>query len=151
MEDTKDDFSNRLEQLIKLLRFKSVNAFASSIGVGSSVVQNFLGKKEKGKKGKPNLDTIEKIITSHPRVNLDWLVRGIGEPLRPLGTSSMGASTTISTTSGHVIGTMHGGNVTYSTVEDCMKDLETCRGRVKELEATVTDKQMIIDLLQKSK
>ncbi|QIX59695.1 hypothetical protein HER32_00195 [Hymenobacter sp. BT18] len=145
MGSSNDDFAQRLEILIKELRVKSINAFASSIGVGASVVQNFLGKNATGKKSKPTLDTLEKIIARYPRVNGDWLLTGNGEALKPLTLTSSVQTGNI----GNVINTVNEGTVSYGISAESLADLEQCRGRVRELESMIADKQMIIDLLQK--
>lgn len=146
MTSVETGFAERLELLINTLNVKSVNAFALSIGVAASVIQNFLGKKASGKKSKPSLETIEKIKARYPRVNLEWLLTGDGEILKPYPGQEQNVTMTANT--GNVIGTMHGGTVTYTSIEQCLKDLEACRGRVRELEGMIGDKQLIIDLLK---
>jgi hypothetical protein len=75
--------SYRLRLLQKLLKIKSVSAFASEIGVDASVLNNIMSPY--GRKGKPSFDTLEKIAATYSRVNIEWLVTGRGEPLRPFG------------------------------------------------------------------
>ena len=73
--------SYRLRLLQQLLKIKSVSAFAAEIGVDASVLNNIMSPY--GRKGKPSFDTLEKIATTYKRVNIEWLVTGRGEPLRP--------------------------------------------------------------------
>jgi transcriptional regulator with XRE-family HTH domain len=69
--------AERLQQIMQLLDIKSVSHFATAIGVSSTVLANMLG----GRKSKPSFETLEKIKAAYPRVNLEWLVTGSGQPL----------------------------------------------------------------------
>lgn len=75
--------SYRLKVIQDLLKIRSVAAFANEIGVDTSVLNNIMSPY--GRKGKPSFDTLQKIACKFPRVNIDWLVTGKGEPLRPFG------------------------------------------------------------------
>ena len=73
--------SGRLKIIQQLLKIRSVAAFATEIGVDTSVLNNIISPH--GRQGKPSFDTLQKIAAKYPRVNIDWLVTGKGEPLRP--------------------------------------------------------------------
>ncbi|MBK0403869.1 helix-turn-helix transcriptional regulator [Adhaeribacter sp. BT258] len=76
--------SHRLRVIQELLKIRSVAAFANEIGVDTSVLNNIMSPY--GRMGKPSFDTLQKIAAKYPRVNMDWLITGKGEPLRPFGT-----------------------------------------------------------------
>ena len=75
--------SHRLRVIQELLKIRSVAAFANEIGVDTSVLNNIMSPY--GRMGKPSFDTLQKIAAKYPRVNMDWLITGKGEPLRPFG------------------------------------------------------------------
>jgi len=72
MEDT--TINSRLVQLIDSLNLNN-NSFAIAMNTHGSVIGNITG----GRKGKPSFDLLEKIAKAFPAVNMDWLVRGVGE------------------------------------------------------------------------
>jgi hypothetical protein len=82
---TECSVSYRLKVIQEKLKIRSVAAFANEIGVDTSVLNNIMSPY--GRKGKPSFDTLQKIAARFPRVNMDWLVTGKGEPLRPFGTT----------------------------------------------------------------
>jgi transcriptional regulator with XRE-family HTH domain len=146
------DIHTRLRHLIKVLNH-SPTSFSKKLGVNHSQITNVIS----GRLNKPSVDTLEKIYSVFPRVNIDWLVAGRGEALRPLGAASAsniaqdGGVIQYGNT-GTVLGNVTAGtSLSFNSIEDCQRELEGCRAAVLTLQGMVNDKQMIIDLLQKSK
>jgi transcriptional regulator with XRE-family HTH domain len=64
------------ERLIKIISSEGLNAaaFADSIGVQRSSISHIISGRNK-----PSLDFLQKIISSYPKYNAEWLLVGLGE------------------------------------------------------------------------
>ena len=72
------EINERIDYLIKLLGFNRAS-FAKKIGVKPTVIYNIVD--EKGRRSKPSFDLIYKIANSFSFLNLEWLIKGEGNPL----------------------------------------------------------------------
>jgi hypothetical protein len=79
--------AQRFREIQQLLKVKSVAAFANEIGLDASVLNNIMSPM--GRQGNPSFETLQKIALKFPRVNMEWLVTGRGEPLRPFGAEQL--------------------------------------------------------------
>src|SRR6478735_8075555 len=79
--------AQRFREIQQLLKVKSVAAFANEIGLDASVLNNIMSPM--GRQGNPSFETLQKIALKYPRVNMEWLVTGRGEPLRPFGAEQL--------------------------------------------------------------
>jgi transcriptional regulator with XRE-family HTH domain len=64
------------DRLIKMMAAEGLNssAFADSIGVQRSSISHILSGRNK-----PSIDFLEKILSSYPKYNAEWLIMGTGE------------------------------------------------------------------------
>ena len=145
MEASDEHFGDRLVALMDELKIKP-GVFAIRLGMKPQTLSSFTG----ARRSEPTLKTLRKIGLAFPRVNMDWLVYGRGEALRPLGDSN---TNYMVGNTGNTVGVNNGGSLSQNinSPEDLRALLAACQARNKELEAVVADKQMIIELLQKSK
>lgn len=70
------NINQRLEEVIKTLFQGNKRAFARTIGVAPTVIENVVGARQ----GKPSFDVLEKIC-SNANISADWLLTGRGEML----------------------------------------------------------------------
>jgi transcriptional regulator with XRE-family HTH domain len=108
------DFHLRMRFLLQALNH-SANSFARLVGVNPSQIVNAVG----GRYSKPSADTLEKISSKVPRIDMNWLLSGQGEPLRSTVIQQSGNT-------GQTIGQVTGGTVNY-TVDECREQLNKCR------------------------
>lgn len=71
------EINERFEQIVKECFNGNKRAFAQTVGVSPTVIENVVGTR----KGKPSYDVIEKIC-ANANISADWLVLGRGEMLR---------------------------------------------------------------------
>ncbi len=69
--------NERFDQIIGTLFKGNKSAFANTIGVTPSVVDNIVGKRQ----GKPSFDVVEK-VSALAEINIDWLITGKGDMLK---------------------------------------------------------------------
>lgn len=145
--------SNRLQELIRLLGSKSVSAFATSIGVRSTVLANMLG----GRMSKPSFDTLEKIKAQYPQVNLEWLVMGTGTPLLTGPTTYAlpeEASTVVAEPSIRSLSKPAGASDTEAELRAALaeahKELATWQEKAETYRQLAEDRQTIIELMKKA-
>lgn len=69
--------NERFDELIKCLFSGNKRAFAHSVGISASVVENVVGTR----KGKPSFDVLEKVC-ANANVSPEWLLTGQGPMLR---------------------------------------------------------------------
>jgi transcriptional regulator with XRE-family HTH domain len=64
------------DRLIKIITSEGLNssAFADSIGVQRSSISHILSGRNK-----PSIDFLEKILSSYPKYNAEWLIMGTGD------------------------------------------------------------------------
>ncbi|KAA9332761.1 helix-turn-helix domain-containing protein [Adhaeribacter soli] len=155
---TECSVSYRLKVIQEKLKIRSVAAFANEIGVDTSVLNNIMSPY--GRKGKPSFDTLQKIAARYPRVNIDWLVTGKGEPLRPFS-----AVYPAGTVDGANLGSFPGENLkdlTAATTEAVTAELEpavnelksmlkVCQLEKENLEKILTLKDELIGVLKQQK
>jgi transcriptional regulator with XRE-family HTH domain len=136
-------FNDRLKELINLLKL-SGNAFAKKLNVSPSAINTVIGPRQ----SKPSTDLLEKIGEAYPRVNMDWLIIGRGEPLRPLGERETIGSQANEDRSAYNSRVQHqSGNNNIQIIGE----LESCRQKVALLERVVEGKDQIITLLKERK
>lgn len=145
--------AERLHELIKILKVKSVSAFANSIGVRSTVLANMLG----GRMSKPSFDTLEKIKAQYPQVNLEWLVMGTGTPLLTGPTTYAVPEEGSAVVAEPSIGPL-GKPASSSSMEaelraalaEAKKELATWQEKAETYRQLAEDRQTIIDLMKKA-
>lgn len=69
--------NERFEELIKKLYNGNKRAFATTLGISPTVIENVVGKR----RGKPSYDVIEKIC-ANANISPEWLLTGKGNMLR---------------------------------------------------------------------
>jgi len=67
--------NERMKILIDELTGGRQSFFAEKLGVGQSTINSIVGKRQ----NKPGYDLLNRIKTTYPEVNIDWLVAGDGE------------------------------------------------------------------------
>lgn len=70
--------NEKFSKIIKELYLGNKRAFASSIGVAPTVIENIVGKRQ----GNPSFDVLQKVISANANVNLEWLLSDKGEMLK---------------------------------------------------------------------
>ena len=70
--------NERFEEVIKTLYRGNKRAFAQSIGVSATVVENVVGTR----KGKPSYDVLEKVC-ANANISAEWLLTGRGDMIQP--------------------------------------------------------------------
>ena len=69
--------NERFEELIKKLYNGNKRAFATTLGISPTVIENVVGKR----RGKPSYDVIEKVC-ANANISPDWLLTGQGPMLK---------------------------------------------------------------------
>lgn len=72
------NINDRLKQLLTDLKISPAE-FAEKVGINRSAVAHLLSGRNK-----PSVDVLEKILTAYPDWNIHWLIKGIGEPLHSI-------------------------------------------------------------------
>lgn len=67
--------NERFNKIIKALSGGNKSAFANTIGVAPSVIDNIVGKRQ----GNPSFEVLEK-VSAIAEINLEWLIADRGEP-----------------------------------------------------------------------
>ena len=67
--------NERFNKIIKALFGGNKSAFANTIGVAPSVIDNIVGKRQ----GNPSFEVLEK-VSAIAEINLEWLIADWGEP-----------------------------------------------------------------------
>ena len=67
----------RFEEIINSLYKGNKRAFAQSVGISATVVENVVGTR----KGKPSYDVLEKVC-ANANISAEWLLTGKGEMQR---------------------------------------------------------------------
>ena len=67
--------NERFNKIIKALFGGNKSAFANTIGVAPSVIDNIVGKRQ----GNPSFEVLEK-VSAIAEINLEWLIADRGEP-----------------------------------------------------------------------
>lgn len=91
--DVNMTINERFEELIKKLYNGNKRAFATTLGISPTVIENVVGKR----RGKPSYDVIEKIC-ANANVSPDWLLTGKGNMLREQTEQTESSSTQIDVT-----------------------------------------------------
>lgn len=66
--------NERIELIIKEFKMNN-NSFSKAIGLSASTsINNITG----GRKSKPSYELIESIVTTFPKINVEWLIIGTG-------------------------------------------------------------------------
>ncbi|RTQ46080.1 XRE family transcriptional regulator [Hymenobacter gummosus] len=140
--------SDRLQQLIQLLDAKSVSHFAAAIGVSSTVLANMLG----GRKSKPSFETLEKIKAAYPRVNLEWLVTGQGQPLlTPASYAAPETEMQVQEPAYRRLGKPAAPEEeTAAALQECRKELAFWIEKANTYKQLAEDRQTIIELMKKA-
>ena len=68
--------NERIAQLLHALGYRSKRAFALQIGIAQTSFNAILNGAE------PKFSTLNRILTTHPTVSAEWLMRGEGEMLK---------------------------------------------------------------------
>lgn len=76
------DFGERLKYLIENVLKEDATDFATKTTIGDSNLTRYTKGKKDGTKTIPGQDKLEYIMKSYPQVNMEWLIGGIGEPLK---------------------------------------------------------------------
>ncbi|MFC5271654.1 helix-turn-helix domain-containing protein [Adhaeribacter terreus] len=144
--------SHRLRVIQELLKIRSVAAFANEIGVDTSVLNNIMSPY--GRMGKPSFDTLQKIAAKYPRVNMDWLITGKGEPLRPFGATGTLRSVTENTESENLNKLLkyEPGSAPVQqlmNVPAVLSELRVCQAEKDNLQRILALKDEIIEMLRK--
>lgn len=70
--------NERIEYLINVLFSGNKRAFSKAIDVSPTVTDNIVGKRQSS----PSFEVTHKIISSIDNISIEWLMTGIGEPIR---------------------------------------------------------------------
>lgn len=138
----------------ELLKIKSVSAFANEIGVDTSVLNNIMSPT--GRKGNPSFETLQKIAQKFPRVNIEWLVTGKGEPLRPFGYTHNARETSFEIDeTDSTIGDKAHTSYQHSFIKkqphllpEYQMSLKVCQAEKENLEKIITLKDEMIEMLK---
>lgn len=135
----------RMWHLMALLGFKSIRSFATKAGVTQQTLNKIMSESV-DKNTLPGFDTIEKIGESFPRVNLNWVVKGEGQPLRAYKGSEEFEAGMVNESTGNYNATAQGSS---SVNQNFNFGLPECIKRLQLLEQSLSDKDKIIQLLEK--
>ena len=138
--------SYRLRVIQGLLKIRSVAAFANEIGVDTSVLNNIMSPS--GRKGKPSFDTLQKIAVKYPRVNVDWLVTGKGDPLRPFNSSLLETKSKTAAESGNENSNCFNKE---QNIPELISLLKVCQAEKESLERILALKDELIEVLRNKK
>jgi phage repressor protein C with HTH and peptisase S24 domain len=70
--------NEKFNKIISELYSGNKRAFANSIGVAPTVIENIVGKRQ----GNPSFDVLQKIISANANINSEWLLSDRGEMLK---------------------------------------------------------------------
>lgn len=70
--------NERFEKVINELYLGNKSAFAKTIGVAPTVIENIVGTR----KGNPSFNVIRKVLFANAKINPDWLILEIGAMVR---------------------------------------------------------------------
>lgn len=79
MSDKDLSVNQRIKFLIEDYSQLTQRAFAARIGVSQSAISSLFSQRE----NRPGLDMVQKIAIAYPEVNLEWLLLGQGNMLKP--------------------------------------------------------------------
>jgi len=139
---------HRLRVVQEALKIRSVAAFANEIGVDTSVLNNIISPF--GRKGKPSFDTLQKIAARFPRVNMDWLITGKGEPLRDFYEANQPGNSIKSEASRSTL-QANSGMQQLVNIPEVLSELRVCQAEKENLERILALKDEIIEILRKQK
>jgi hypothetical protein len=110
------------------------------------VLANILG----GRMSKPSFETLEKIKATYPRVNLEWLVSGEGQPLRPpVSYASATDIQLVNEPPALGMGKQQTAAQLQAALTECRKELEYWKEKAEAYRQLAEDRQTIIELLRK--
>src|SRR5688572_30452190 len=118
--------AQRFREIQQLLKVKSVSAFANEIGLDASVLNNIMSPM--GRQGNPSFETLQKIALKYPRVNMEWLVTGRGEPLRAFGAEHFKF------------------NPSFANLKPCPKEFTSAFGGKNNVPVSIQKKQILNQL-----
>lgn len=70
-----NNINDRTEEMIRMLGMNP-NSFAEYIEVAPTVIYNIIGSR----KSKPSFELIEKITSKVENLNINWYIKGVGDP-----------------------------------------------------------------------
>jgi len=70
--------NERFDKIINELYLGNKSAFAKTIGVAPTVIENIVGTR----KGNPSFNVIRKVLFANAKINPDWLILEIGTMIR---------------------------------------------------------------------
>ena len=70
--------NEKFSKIIDELYSGNKRAFANSIGVAPTVIENIVGKRQ----GNPSFDVLQKTISANANINSEWLLSDRGEMLK---------------------------------------------------------------------
>lgn len=82
-----NEFSGRLHYLIKEVLKVTPNAFGVESGLGATNVHRMIKPGKDGKVVKPGQEALAKMLEAYPKINVEWLIIGRGEPTKKDGGS----------------------------------------------------------------
>lgn len=77
--------NEKFSKIINELYSGNKRAFASSIGVAPTVIENIVGKRQ----GNPSFDVLQKVISANANIDLEWLLSDKGEMLKTKESSNV--------------------------------------------------------------
>lgn len=126
--------NERVKFLVDNLCEGNVSRFAKEIGVSHTSI-NTLMPGDRG--SKPGFETIAKISTRYPEVNIDWLITGQGEPFKDSPGTMSGINSAKAGTFNNVGTSRNKISVGSVKTPPESSDMEYYRNRVRELENTI--------------
>lgn len=139
--------TGRITYLIGALK-ENTNSFSNKIGVSQSTVATAI-KRNKG----VNSDLIEKITIAYPIVNIDWLITGRGEMLKPTSeNNSRNVHNNGKISGGVVTGDNNDNNVPICAPisSDSDQEILLLKARISHLEEMLKEKERFIQVLLKN-
>lgn len=134
-----------INQRIKILIDElglNIGTFSRALDVGETNVRNYISRGSK-----PSSDFLEKVARHFERVNITWLLTGVGSVFSDEVADQAATHQKISNLSGINIGRNYGtATQQHATKEDCEKEVVQLRAQVVSLQGQLQDKQDIIDL-----
>lgn len=144
------DIHARMKLLLEALNH-SANSFARLVGINPSQIVKVVAGSTK-----PSTDTLEKISLTIPRLNLDWLVVGRGEMMKPYpGQEQSATNSGVMVGHGNVVGSGNKMKVrtggSSPALEDCQKELQHWIEKAHAFEQLAEERKTVIELLKKGR